>query len=117
MVERKKIAFLIKNPPKMRGEDMKKGFRHYWLSISVLAQLRHDFLDNRISFLEDPTWGSHVIALLDNGVRYSCFCSGFDKYIDVVKLTPKGTPDNRTGERRFATSMGVIHFLKSKERK
>jgi hypothetical protein len=111
MEKRKKVAFLTKTPPK---GDPRKGYRHYWLSVSVLAQLRHDLLDNYMSFIEDDSWSPHMIAHLDNGVKYSCYCSGFDKYIDVKKLTPKGKPDYRTKERRFATTLGVVHFLEKR---
>lgn len=117
---KKKIAFLTKHTPSVRSvkkilpilEDTEKETRHYWMATSVMAILRWQLLDQKIKFYENG--GGPYSLVVDLSEEYSCYCSGFNKFIDVQRLIPWGKPDPNFKEKRFATTLGVVHFLEKR---
>ena len=122
MEKRKKVAFLTNNPPPTRRakkvlpilEEIEKESRHYWMATSVMAMLRWELLDKHIKFHENDGQPFSLVVEFPEE-EYSCYCSGFNKYIDVQRLIPWGKPDPNFDERRFSTAEAVINFLKKKE--
>ena len=113
MVERKKVAFISRTPPSERLS------RHYELATKVLGNLKSELCKSGISYMVDTKHPYNTLVLILTETRlqmYSCYCSGFNKYIDIQKLTPKGKPDRRTQERRFASSKAVVNFLVKKNK-
>jgi hypothetical protein len=119
MEKRKKVAFLTKRSPSRRIQKelpvlkhTEKETRHYWMATSIMALLRWELLDKRIKFHENDCEPYSLVVDFPEE-EYSCFCSGFNKYIDVQRLIPWGKPDPNFEERRFATAEAVVKFLKN----
>jgi len=111
MVERKKIAFITRTPPAERLS------RHYELATKILGKLKSEMARSGISYMVDlkHPYNTMVVLLTETRLQmYSCYCSGFNKFIVVQKLTPKGKPDRRSKERRFASSKAVVNFFKKR---
>jgi len=119
---KEKIAFLTRIPPNRRYirstlpiclDVMEKETRHYWMATSVMAMLRYHILSEKLSsHLIEGDGPYNLLVELTNGEEFSCYCSGFNKYIDVQRIIPRGKPDPNFEEKRFTTPIGVINFLK-----
>jgi hypothetical protein len=125
MEERKqKVAFLTKDPPGRNIhrilpilEETEKESRHYWMATSVMAMLRYYILDRKLSNNSIGGTGPYnLLVELPNGEEFSCFCSGYNKYIDVQRLIPWGKPDPDFEEKRFATPEAAVNFLQKRRK-
>jgi len=120
MVERKKIAFLTKNPPPSRLMDFstpEDQSRHYKVAVGILGVLQTDLVNAGFAVRHDD-YPFHIVAKLRNGYNswmYSIHCSGFDTRLDVQLLTPLGEPVTDAGERSFHSNADVIKFLDMEE--
>ena len=84
--------------------------RHYKLSQKVLVKCEVEALKRHYSFKYDSKFPYHIIVIWLK-MRFSVFCDGFSKRIDIARLTVKGNPDMRTKEVGFMTVEGAFNWL------
>lgn len=90
-----------------------KDSRHWKLSQKVLLKCEVEALKRHYSFKYDSRLPYQVIVIW-RYIRYSIFCDGFSKRMDIVRLTVKGKPDMRTRGISFTTVAGAFNWLDKK---
>ena len=86
--------------------------RHNKLSANVLSQLSRLCDNYPLPYKIDADFPFHLIIYCNDTI--SAFCGGFDKRIDIQKLTPTGKPDNRSLEQSFMTPKGAVNYILNK---
>jgi hypothetical protein len=87
-------------------------------AMEVLSRVTERLVREGFTVDKDNTYPYHIIIskLSYQSTRYSVFCGGFTPQIDVLRLTRKGTGDQRCTETSYNGSGNLNRLVKFLEK-